>query len=525
MFSPTEAGGDVSSSPFTGMMDTSDPMNLPLVFSSFESFNPPLIDESVIKNREITKEVISSGSMNYNPPPANNTEFDYLIKAEALMTFAPEYGAVETPTTDLVSLSSVIKTPYIPKSRTVESANSSTNNYVYSAIPPPRELSDEKTKPGNSKDKYSLLQSRNYYTHIESGKDKKDEKPTSHDNIVLSNEDVAMTTLSGLHSSSRNKITGTENFVISSKTGIASEFECMMFQAFMCRIRHTLITPASSLPAGLNRLSGNNVLYQIHGEYDIKQKETIPVRIAGDLDGGLLDVPLNGPLNSPVGVWRTVGVAKGGSKPLIQNMETNPFGSFNEEGMLSYGQRQPLFELLDGISLLVQQATSFVDVTLDADYGDGPYGWLAMQEQWRRGLSCGPSLVHAGCGGVLASCHSLDIAGVELADPLSADVSFSFFFTPVKISSYLIFNYLVALLCWNFQVHASYAITLLQSDIKSALKSAFGTFDGPLSVTDWCKGRNGQIDGFSAESSASIDEPISPSLSAGGSTSCLSKGN
>ncbi|KAJ0477098.1 putative mediator complex subunit Med13, mediator complex, subunit Med13, MID domain of medPIWI [Helianthus annuus] len=217
-------------------------------------------------------------------------------------------------------------------------------------------------------------------------------------------------------------------------------------------------------------------------------KETIPVRIAGDLDSGLLD----GPLNPPVGVWRTVGVTKG-SKSMTQGME--PFGSlphnsFNEEGMLSYGQRQPLFELLDGLPLLFQQATSFVDVTLDADCGDGPYGWLAMQEQLRRGFSCGPSLVHAGCGGVLSSCHALDIAGVELADPLSADV------------------------------HASYAITLLQSDIKSALKSAFGTFDGPLTVSDWCKGRNGQTDVFSAESSASINdssvEPISPSQSADG---------
>ncbi|KAF5773619.1 putative mediator complex subunit Med13, mediator complex, subunit Med13, MID domain of medPIWI [Helianthus annuus] len=504
MFSATD-GGDASSSPFTGMIDSSDPMILPVGFSSFESFNPPstVVEESISKNQETTKDALSSGSMNYNPPPPpTSTEFDYLIKAEALMTFAPEYGAVETPTTDL--LSSVIKSPYVPKSRTAESANSSTSSYVYSAIPPHHDASDDKSKPTigvNSKDKY-LLQSRKYYTHVESGKnDKKDEKPPSRDNIV---DDVAPSALSlsgfnssnaGLRASTRNKIT--ESFLVSSKMAIANELECIMFQAFMCKIRHTLLTPTSSLQ--MNRLSGSNVLYQMHGEsnvlsdnisnkYDIKKKETIPVRIAGDLDSGLLD----GPLNPPVGVWRTVGVTKG-SKSMTQGME--PFGSlphnsFNEEGMLSYGQRQPLFELLDGLPLLFQQATSFVDVTLDADCGDGPYGWLAMQEQLRRGFSCGPSLVHAGCGGVLSSCHALDIAGVELADPLSADV------------------------------HASYAITLLQSDIKSALKSAFGTFDGPLTVSDWCKGRNGQTDVFSAESSASINdssvEPISPSQSADG---------
>lgn len=435
MFSATD-GGDASSSPFTAMMDTTDPMILTGGFSSFESFNPPLpiIEESTSKNQEIViKDNASSGSMTYNPPP-NNTEFERLIKAEAMMTFAPEYGAVETPATDLIS--SVIKTPYVPKSRTVESANSSTNSYVYSAVPPRRDATDDKAGPGtNSKDKY-LLQSKKYYTHVENGTDKKDEKPSSRDIVVTSREDVTPSTLSvntGLRSSSRNKMTGTESIVVSSKTGIANELECLMFQAFMCRIKHTLLTPASSLPAGLNRLSGtNNVLYQMHGEsnvlqdnnitskYDIKKKD-MPVRIAGDLDSGLLD----GSLNSPVGVWRTVGVTKG-SKPM-SNME--PFGSlphnsFNEEGMLSYGQRQPLLELLDGMSLLFQQAASFVDVTLDADCGDGPYGWLAMQEQWRRRFSCGPSFAHAGCGGVLASCHSLDIAGVELADPLSAEVSF-----------------------------------------------------------------------------------------------------
>jgi mediator of RNA polymerase II transcription subunit 13 len=33
-------------------------------------------------------------------------------------------------------------------------------------------------------------------------------------------------------------------------------------------------------------------------------------------------------------------------------------------------------------------------------------------------------------------------------------------------------------------------IGLLQSDIKSALKTAFANMDGPLSVVDWCRGRS-----------------------------------
>lgn len=72
-------------------------------------------------------------------------------------------------------------------------------------------------------------------------------------------------------------------------------------------------------------------------------------------------------------------------------------------------------------------------------------------------------------------------------------------------------------------------VGLLQSDIKTALKSSFGTLDGPLSVTEWCKGRSGDAgavgDGFASEliggecrdSSSTVTlpvgEPLSPSQS------------
>lgn len=92
------------------------------------------------------------------------------------------------------------------------------------------------------------------------------------------------------------------------------------------------------------------------------------------------------------------------------------------------------------------------------------------------------------------------------------------------------------------QVHPSSVISLLQSDIKVALKSAFGNLDGPLTVMDWCKGRSQSVDtaaigdgyivdsvvGEARDSINSITlaggEPISPSQSSGGSTSSL-KGN
>ena len=84
------------------------------------------------------------------------------------------------------------------------------------------------------------------------------------------------------------------------------------------------------------------------------------------------------------------------------------------------------------------------------------------------------------------------------------------------------------------QVPPSSVTSLLQSDVKMAMKSAFGSLDGPLTVIDWCKGRSQSIesgaagDGYSysisetKDSSSTLNivgEPISPQ-SIGGS-SCI----
>ncbi|KAK3030477.1 hypothetical protein RJ639_038783, partial [Escallonia herrerae] len=535
MFSGPDCG-NVGSSPGSGIMDISDQMLLPVGFPSYDTFNPPPVvtEESLSKIQEVTKNTLSSGILSYTPATSTG-EFDYIIKSEALMTFAPEYGAVETPASEFTSFT--FRSQYIPKSREVESANSSSNNYVYSATPPSPcfEESDEKPSMAlnvkarlGGHDASGIHHSKKYYTHIATGKEQHDNRLLTCNNKNASSEGVTQSqpsvsssnAVKSIEQKPTDGILGVDNLLISMKTVLANEVECVMFQAYMCRIRHTLISSSNPLPVGLSSFTGSNISYPLHGDpsimtdsissrYEVKKKESIPVRIAGDIDVGMLD----GPVHAPVGVWRSVGVPRS-SKPNTPNMEvfpSLPHNSFNEEGMLSFGQRQPLQEFLNGMALLVQQATSFVDVALDADCGDGPYGWLALQEQWRRGFSCGPSMVHAGCGGVLASCHSLDIAGLELVDPLSTDV------------------------------HASSAISLLQSDIKSGLKSAFAHLDGPLCVTDWCKGRSlsgdaGTIgDGFSAESSASVSEyrdspslvtasagdPISPSQSSAGGSSCL----
>lgn len=442
--------GDVNSSPVNAM-DVSDQMLLPVGFPSFESFNPtpPAVMEEGL-NR-------SQDNLNNSTPmgPTNQTqmlyssEFDHILKAEAMMTFAPEFGAVETSTSELSS--TLFKSPYFPMSRKAESSNSSSNNYLYGAEPPSSpyiEGSEGKnglvfnTKTCSGKHDTSL-DSKNYYTLVESRKCINDKKPvTCIDNSIGKSEGMVQPPFSNIGSNAtvksvlRKNTEGTQeadHFLLSAKTLLATDVTCAMLQASLCRLRHTLLSSGNLIPVGLSRSTGvtfsnqlpsdpSTITDNISGKYEMKKKENIPVRIAGDIDGGMLDGH-----NNTIGVWRTVGASKVVKPSNSPNMEVGPsfsHNSFNEEGILSYGQRKPLQELLDGIVLLVQQATSFVDLALDADCGDGPYGLLALQEQWRRGFCCGPSMVHAGCGGTLASSHSLDIAGVELVDPLSSDVSF-----------------------------------------------------------------------------------------------------
>lgn len=455
---PAADSVDVSSSPCPSMMDVQDQILLPVGFSSFDSFNQPpppaILDDSLSKHQEVIKSAAVTNQVN-SASASIADEFNHLIKAEALMSFAPEYGAVETPTGE--SSHSIFRNPYVPKSREVETANSSSNSYFYSATPPLSPCFDaceEKSsvtvnlKTGTGRhDTSSIVQSKKYYTHIESGKEKNDDKVSVYVRSCATREtQVAESPFSGFNSTNSVKYIhnktdkASEGLLKAGSSGqsikpvLATEVECLMCQAFMCKIRHTLLSSSGCLPVGMSRMSGSTNRNQSQGEAVVTvdnmssksemKKEIIPVRIAGDIDGGLLD----GTLNAPVGVWRTVGVSKGTKQPTtgLESCHSVQHNSFIEDSMLAYGLRQPLQELLDGMALLVQQATSFVDVALDADNNDGSYGWLALQEQWRRGFSCRPSMVHAGCGGVLASCHSLDIAGVELIDPLSADVSFLF---------------------------------------------------------------------------------------------------
>lgn len=447
---PAPDGGELCSSPSNSVMDVSDRMIVSPGFPSFDNFNhlqaPDAVEDILSKNQE-TANTSAPSQVTYMLPSSNG-EFDHVVKAEALMTFAPEYGGVEAPKSEISSV--IFRSPYVPRSCKVDSASSS-NQYVYSATPPSPfyDGSHEKsTLPASEKayaekkDSGSALKLKKYYTHVERGTQKiggsnnslgKGEVRGVSAQIFASNQADAKP----VPTKASDGLQREDNSLPSSRTVLATEIECLVSQVSMCRLRHTLLSSSNLSPSGLSGLScssspnlghvdSSTMTDNISSKSELKKKETIPVRIAGDVDGGMLD----GSLSAPVGVWRSVGIPKL-AKTSTSSMEvcpSIPHNSFMEEGMLSYGLRQPLQELLDGIALLVQQATSFVDVALDADCGDGPYGWLALQEQWRRGFSCGPSMVHAGCGGLLASSHSLDIAGMELVDPLSVDVRFCYFF-------------------------------------------------------------------------------------------------
>ncbi|KAF6157885.1 hypothetical protein GIB67_015201 [Kingdonia uniflora] len=516
---PAPDCGDVSSSPCTGViMDMTDQsLFAGLEFSPFEGQPRPsaiTIDDFHDKSQEFTRDGQSSGPGNYSSASTTTAEYDHVLKDEAMISFAPEYKAVQTSVSDLSS--SIFRCPYTPRSIKVESSDSSSNYYVYGAEPPSSSCTDEKLdlvlrgKLGLS----PRVHYKKHYTQVESVK--KGRRRLLSSNCTASLERMTSSfPFSGFSSApiafksvERKSVMEAEHFLLSPKTVLASEVECIMFQAAMCRIRHLVWSSTC------NNLSNRGLGSKLTGDqytadpgpkqdkyYDVKKKDSVPIRIAGDANVAMRD----GSLHTPIGVWRSVGNPKGSkptSSPSIENsspsLSHSPFQ--DESSIVAYSRSQPLQELLDCMTLLVQQATSFVDVALD---DDGSYGWLALQEQCRRRFSCGPSMVHAGCGGVLASCHSLDGAGVQLPDPLSA--------------------------C----VHASSVMSLLQSDVKVALKSAFGNMDGPLTVTDWCKGHCHSSDAgttfsdsYSVESTAAsegkdslstatlaVSEPISPTHS------------
>ncbi|URE18793.1 Mediator complex subunit 13 C-terminal [Musa troglodytarum] len=511
---PAAEFGDVTGSPCNGVMEVSEQNICHAGLASLEGFN----HQTGIHTEETTEtktDIPKDTRLSSHAESGHSTgKFDYLTKAEAMMTFAPEYAPVETPNSEFST--SIFRSPYVPRSKMVESSSSSSSAYMYNAMPPPcmessEEKSDKPTKLTLCELGYegiSSVKSSKLYTYVACGIEKKNNRSVNND--VTSSNGEGLSSICGVKSMNAaltlqkksEHMVESAGFLMPVKTVLATDIECMMYQTAMCKVRHTLLSLRNKVSMGLRNAmsdlvqSDSSVKSDIMTvKHELRKKDSIPVRLAGDIDGGMQD----GTFTTPVGVWRSVGAPKA-TKPtrVCENLPSMPLNNLSDEGINFHGQRQPLQDLLDAIVFLVQQSTSFVDFSLDTNDGYGAYYWLGIQEQRRREFACGPSMIHAGCGGLISTCHSLDIAGVDLIDPLSADVQ------------------------------ASSVMSLLQSDIKVALKSAFGNLDGPLSVIDWCRGCSHFVDSGTPgdgneprDSSAFslVGEPISPSQSTGGSSS------
>ncbi|KAI4986919.1 hypothetical protein ZWY2020_019549 [Hordeum vulgare] len=445
-------------------MDIPEQRLSPVGFTSMEAFNHQTmspIQDVASKVQEPLKEIASSaGSQSL---VLSSSRSDFLTRAEATLTFAPEYAAVEISSCE--SPATLFTNPYLPGSKKRGSCGFSSRVYSYDvtqsskveSVGDKSEKSDKLIPANLSRDAgrsnlYTLVQGRK--KESEKSLNNADEQSCKGETSRPVSGETSFSSSLSLQKKSDNML-NVGYFLLSMKTALATEIECITFQAAMCRIRHTLVslrTKASAelksaLSSAMQTESGSNS--DLVPKYDVKRKESIPARLSSDVDHEMYDRSRM----ENVGVWRSVVVPKG-AKPL-DCLSANTF-----TGTSPSVQRQPIVELLSAMALLVQQSTSFVDIALDMDDGDGSFFWLSLDEQRRRGFSCDPSMVHAGCGGLLGTCHSKDCAGVDLVDPLSAEVS------------------------------ESSMIGLLQSDIKSALKTAFANMDGPLSVIDWCRGRS-----------------------------------
>lgn len=463
--------GDVTfiDSPSTAM-DIPEQRLSPVGFTSLEAFNHQTmspIQDVASKVQEPQKDIASpAGSQAL---VLSSGRFDYLTRAEATLTFAPEYAAVEIPVGDMPA--TLFTNPYLPGSKKRGSCGFSSRVYSYDGTQSSQtELAGDKLEkpvklsPANLSRDVGLS---NLYTLVQGGKKESDNRLNNTDEQSCKGQTSRPVSGETSFSSSlplqkkSDSMLNVGHFLLSMKTALATEIECITFQSAMCRIRHTLLSLRTKASAEFKSSSSSFLQTDVSGKldlvpkYDVKRKENIPARLSSDVDHEMYD---RSTLEN-VGVWRPVGAPKG-AKPL----ESLPAKTFTGANSSLSVQRQPIVDLLSAMALLVQQSTSFVDIALDMDDGDGSFFLLSLDEQKRRGFSCDPSMVHAGCGGLLGTCHSKDCAGVDLLDPLSAEVS------------------------------ESSMIGLLQSDIKTALKAAFANMDGPLSVIDWCRGRSNAAD-------------------------------
>lgn len=408
-------------------MDIPEQRLSPVGFTSLDAFEHQIMapaQDAVSKVQEPQKDIATPAQS--QSLVLSSGRFDYLTRAEAMLTFAPEYAAVEISVAEMPA--SLFTNPYLPRSKRPGSSSFSSRVYSYDVTQSSQieSVGDKPNKSSKLTSGNSLrdVDSSNFYTLVQGGKKESDKSLNSTD--IQPSKGETSPPVSGVTSFCSSLVSQKKNdsmfnagyFLLSMKTALATEIECITFQAAMCRIRHTLLSLRSKASAEFDNTTSSFMQTDVSNKSDItpiRKKEIMPIRLSGDIEHETHDRSLM----ESVGVWRPVVTPKGANSLEALSAKTLTGASPS----LSM-QRQPVVDLLFAMALLVQQSTSFVDISLDMNDGDGSFFWLSMDEQKRRGFSCDPSMVHAGCGGLLGTCHSKDCAGVDLVDPLCAEVKF-----------------------------------------------------------------------------------------------------
>lgn len=408
-------------------MDIPEQRLSPVGFTSLDAFEHQIMapaQDAVSKVQEPQKDIATPAQS--QSLVLSSGRFDYLTKAEAMLTFAPEYAAVEISVAEVPV--SLFTNPYLPRSKRPGSSSFSSRVYSYDVTQSSQieAVGDKPNKSSKLTSGNSLrdVDSSNLYTLVQGGKKESDKSLNSTD--IQPSKGETSPPVSGVTSFCSSLVSQKKNdsmfnagyFLLSMKTALATEIECITFQAAMCRIRHTLLSLRSKASAEFDNTTSSFMQTDVSNKSDIapiRKKEIMPIRLSGDIEHETHDRSLM----ESVGVWRPVVTPKGAN-----SMESLSAKTLTGASPSLSMQRQPVVDLLFAMALLVQQSTSFVDISLDMNDGDGSFFWLSMDEQKRRGFSCDPSMVHAGCGGLLGTCHSKDCAGVDLVDPLCAEVKF-----------------------------------------------------------------------------------------------------
>lgn len=526
---------DGISSPGNGCLDFSDPMLLPILDipalegleqqpSSAKDFKA----SGFVSGLQELQESVKTPDV---VPDSRNAVLDSLPKVEAVLLLAPGYEPVSFPSGRDVYQHSVFKSPYLPGAKKAHlDGTGGSDLYVYGATPPP---SPKAHSFERKREHYEIVSDRAVFN----GKRLKTggtvvkylkEKSTSNLHAMVGRFPTEKPSLLGRKMSIRETAWTESGACIYGghrasdqtpqrrfpTTILATEVDCFLLQLAFLQVSdaHLCKNVATAKPSSgsMKEVHLDSVFSSdsstfaakvgVTNQQERKKKDRIPSRIAGDVDEKVHD----GPRVSEVGVWRPVGTPKQQSASHSSWNESTQTSSgmtsmepgvlISQENASSNMRPNHWQELLDTLPLLIQQASIPFDVAFDGDCGDGPFGWLTSQEQERHKSVCGPGTIHAGCGGMLCASHFLDNAGVELLDPLASEIS------------------------------AALVATILQSDIRVAMATAFGDahLDGPLSLGEWLRGRAFLSDSFGTDSAPSdlketastvtvgIGEPITP---------------